>query len=100
MYSKIFKTITTMEVKKKKATGVLAEMIKNMDVESLAQTRQKMIEEARREDFFLKKAKEYRQMRESCGVNDPVYLDEIEDAFYSGMCCAYGQSIILDEKEI
>ena len=50
-----------MEVKKKRATGVLAEMIKNMDVESLAQTRQKMIEEARREDFCLKKAKEYRQ---------------------------------------
>jgi len=29
-------------------------------------------------------AKEYRDFREKCGVNDPVMLDEIEEAHYAG----------------
>ena len=34
------------------------------------------------------KAKEYRQFRESCGVTNPVELDEIEEAYYEGCLCA------------
>lgn len=67
-----------MEVKKKKATGVLGEMIKNMDPESLERNRQKMVKTDE-----LSKA--YRKYREDCGVNDPVYLDEIEDAHFDGV---------------
>ena len=67
-----------MEVKKKKATGVLGGMIKNMDPESLERNRQKMIKTDE-----LSKA--YRKYREDCGVNDPVYLDEIEDAHFDGV---------------
>ena len=37
------------------------------------------------EEFKLAKAKEYRKMRESHGIIDPVYLDEIEDAYYKGI---------------
>ena len=37
------------------------------------------------EEFKLAKAKEYRKMRESYGIIDPVYLDEIEDAYYKGI---------------
>lgn len=40
-----------------------------------------MIKEALR----LKRSKDYRKYREDCGCNDPVYLDEIEDAYYQGM---------------
>ena len=38
-----------------------------------------------REEFKDKKSKDYRKYREACGIKDPVYLDEIEDAYYQGM---------------
>ena len=38
-----------------------------------------------REEFRDKKSKDYRKYREDCGIKDPVYLDEIEDAYYQGM---------------
>lgn len=34
-------------------------------------------------------AKKYRAFRESCGVKDPIMLDEIEDAYYNGFLDAY-----------
>lgn len=30
-------------------------------------------------------SKNYRNYRENCGIKDPVMLDEIESAYYSGM---------------
>lgn len=38
-----------------------------------------------REEFRDKKSKDYRKYRESYGIKNPVYLDEIEDAYYQGM---------------
>ena len=38
-----------------------------------------------REEFRDKKSKDYRKRREVYGINDPVYLDEIEEAYYQGM---------------
>lgn len=38
-----------------------------------------------REEFRDKKSKDYRKHRESYGIKDPVYLDEIEEAYYQGM---------------
>ena len=38
-----------------------------------------------REEFRDKKSKDYRKYREDYGIKDPVYLDEIEDAYYQGM---------------
>lgn len=42
-----------------------------------------------------KKAKEYRDYRESCGITDPIMLDEIEEAYYSGM-----MSLMQNAKEL
>ena len=41
-----------------------------------------------REEERKQIAKEYRKYRESCGVVDPVVLNEIEDAHYDGYICA------------
>ena len=41
------------------------------------------------EEFRDKKSKDYRKYREAYGIKDPVYLDEIEDAYYQGMVDAY-----------
>ena len=38
-----------------------------------------------REEFRDKKSKDYRKCRESYGIKDHVYLDEIEEAYYQGM---------------
>ena len=38
-----------------------------------------------REKFRDKKSKDYRKRREAYGIKDPVYLDEIEEAYYQGM---------------
>lgn len=38
-----------------------------------------------REEFRDKKSRDYRKHREACGIKDPVYLDEIEEAYYKGM---------------
>lgn len=35
----------------------------------------------------------YRRYRESCGVNDPVYLAEIEDAIYEGLEKGYNYAV-------
>ena len=37
------------------------------------------------EEQFIQASKEYRKYRESCGLLDPVALDEIEDVYYQGM---------------
>ena len=37
-----------------------------------------------REEQIEQWAKDYRRYREICGVTDPIYLDEIEEAYYSG----------------
>ncbi len=37
------------------------------------------------EEFRDKKSRDYRKRRESYGIKDPVYLDEIEEAYYQGM---------------
>ena len=37
------------------------------------------------EKFRDKKSKDYRKHREAYGIKDPVYLDEIEEAYYQGM---------------
>lgn len=41
-----------ISVKKRKAQGVLGEMLKNMDPDSLEQTRQEMLREARYDKTF------------------------------------------------
>ena len=33
-------------------------------------------------------SKQYREFREQCGIKDPVMLDEIEEAYFSGYCQA------------
>lgn len=38
-----------------------------------------------REEFRNKKSKDYRKRRASYGIKDPVYLDEIEEAYYQGV---------------
>lgn len=37
------------------------------------------------EEFRDKKSKDYRKRREAYGIKDPIYLDEIEEAYYQGM---------------
>ena len=95
MRSKIFKTITTMEVKKKKATGVLAEMIENINIEELAETRKQMMEDINNpiNVWLDKESRAYRDMREKYGVIDPVYLNEIEDAAYMGLMTGYNKAM-------
>lgn len=41
-----------------------------------------------REERIKQEAEKYRLYRESCGVIDPVVLDEIDDAYYDGYMCA------------
>lgn len=95
MHSKNFKTITTMEVKKEKATGVLAEMIENMNIEELAKTRKQMMEDTNNpiNAWLDKESRAYRDMREKYGVVDPVYLNEIEDAAYMGLMTGYNKAM-------
>ena len=82
------------EVKKVKAKGVLGEMIKNMDLESLAKTRKEMIESTSPiHDWLDKESRAYRDMREKYGVIDPVYLHEIEDAAYMGLMTGYNKAM-------
>lgn len=100
MHSKIFKTITTMEVKKKKATDVLAEMIENINAEELAETRKQMKEDVNNpiDAWFDKESRAYRDRREKYGVVDPVYLNEIEDAAYYGLMTGYNKAVETIQK--
>lgn len=84
-----------MEVKKKKATGVLAEMIENMNIDELAKTRKQMMEDINNpiNAWLDKESRAYRDMREKYGVTDPVYLNEIENAAYMGLITGYNKAM-------
>lgn len=84
-----------MEVKKKKATGVLAEMIENVNIEELAKTRKQMMEDINNpiNAWLDKESRAYRDMREKYGVVDPVYLNEIENAAYMGLMTGYNKAM-------
>ena len=38
-----------------------------------------------REEYKDKKSRDFRNYREACGIKDPIFLDEIEEAYYQGM---------------
>lgn len=45
------------------------------------------------EEQKYNEAAKYRKYRESCGVDDPVYLLEIEDAVYEGLEKGYNYAV-------
>lgn len=45
------------------------------------------------EEQKYNEAAKYRRHRESCGVNDPVYLEEIEDGVYEGLEKGYDYAV-------
>lgn len=84
-----------MEVKKKKATGVLAEIIENDNIEELVKLREQMLEDINKpiNTWLDKESRAYRDMREKYGVIDPVYLKEIENAAYMGLMTGYNKAM-------
>lgn len=82
-----------MEVKK--ATGVLAEMIKNINIEELVKIREQMMDVTNNpiNVWLDKESRAYMNMRKKHGITDPVYLGEIENAAYMGLMTGYNKAM-------
>lgn len=69
------------ELKKIEQKPTEVRTIGNWQVEDAEHTQSVAIDD----ELAGKMAEEYRNFRENCGVNDPVMLNEIEEAYYEGV---------------